>query len=154
MPRKQSKTYIRWRGIYDAYQWPKCEWHLFYNRMYRLERPFEECIQPIMPNSWIVKKISDSNREVWIKKYKNWWAVRTNHRIEKELRYNPTYYSIDITYPTKEEREIIQRAYLREIQKIENTESDTPKDEVERLKKLSKLEDEYQEFLSYNPLDV
>ena len=31
------------------YQGEKVDWHLFYNRIYKLKRPKEELIQPVLP---------------------------------------------------------------------------------------------------------
>lgn len=145
--KKEWRKTQKLKKFYDTYEWEKCTWHLFYNRTYKLDRPLEECIQLLLPPSWKAKKISMSNVYQHMKK-----RSQSNHKIEQEKKYNPDHYMIDITYLTKEEREIINKAYLREIDKIRSKETDTPHEEVEKLKKLDKLEQEYQIFLSYNPL--
>ena len=151
---KQNRDRVQqWKKFYTEYEWEKPTWHLFYNRMLKLDKPCEYCIQLKLPKDreTVNQKISESVRKGLDKK------VFTNHKIETEKKYNPEYYWVQITYPTIEERINFYQAYDREIKgiqdKIENADSQTDVELIrEWNKKLTKLNREFLQFKLLNPL--
>jgi len=151
---KQNKERVQqWKKFYTEYEWEKPTWHLFYNRMLKLDKPCEYCIQLKLPKdrATVNQKISETVRKGLEKK------VYTNHKIETEKKYKPEYYWVQVIYPTIEERINFYQAYDREIKlvqdKINNADSLTDVELIrERNKKLAKLEREYLQFKLLNPL--
>ena len=148
---KQNRERVQqWRKYYTEYEWEKPTRHLFYNRMIKLDRPCEYCIQITLPRDRreVNQKISETVRKK---------RVFSNHKIETEKRYNPEYYWVQITYPSIEERINFYQAYDREIkgiqEKIDNADSQTDVELIrEWNKKLNKLNREYLQFKLLNPL--
>lgn len=144
-----------WNPLVELKRWwheyagDKCDWWLFYNRMNKLKRPKEEAILKKLPSraKEIVKPTN--TKEIVATRLKE---AKKNHRMETEAKYNPSYYVIEVTYPTQEEREIFNRAYMRQIEMQERKVfcADTPTQYVEENKKLMKLQSEYKTFLTFN----
>ena len=154
-PNKKEKKYLRaeWKKYRDSYPEPKAEWHLFYNRMYVLKKTKEYCIQPVLPWTNMDDRYEKMKQTIANKKLKEY----TNHKIEKERRYNPEYYKIDITYPLIEERINIYQWYKRQISQIEdklyNADSLTDGEVIrERQRQLDQLNTELEHFKLLNPL--
>ena len=119
--------------------------------MLKLDKPMEYCIQLKLPSS-------QKDYSTAIEKAKEWKKrVYTNHKIEKEKKYNPEYYGVQITYPLVEERINIMKWYNRQIsqieEKIDNADSTTDWELIrERTKQVNQLKREQLQFKLLNPL--
>ena len=122
--------------------------------MLKLDKPMEYCIQLKLPSS-------QRDYSKAIEKAKEWKIgkkrVYTNHKIEKEKKYNPEYYGVQITHPLVEERINIMQWYNRQIsqieEKIDNADSTTDWELIrERTKQLNQLKREQLQFKLLNPL--
>ncbi len=142
MSRVINNPIKEWKKYWTEYLWDKCSRPLFYQRMVKLWLKKEVAVQKYLPWSRVSKRAIDT----YIKE-------KVNHRMVNDMKYNPSYYVIDITYPTIEERNIINRGYLRQI-KIAESEvynADTPTEHLKASNNLIKLQNEYKTFLTFNP---
>lgn len=150
--RNRVNEWKKYRIEYDWEVWiDKPSRHLFYNRMLKLEKPMEYCIQLKLPTAQ--KDYSKAVEKAKLGKAR----VYTNHKIEKEKKYNPDYYWVQVTYPLVEERINIMQAYNRQISqiqdKIDNADSTTDWELIrERTKQVNQLKREQLQFKLLNPL--
>ena len=119
--------------------------------MLKLEKPMEYCIQLKLPSAQ--RDYSKAVEKAKLGKTR----VYTNHKIEKEKKYNPDYYWVQVTYPLVEERINIMQAYNRQISqiqdKIDNADSTTDWELIrERTKQVNQLKREQLQFKLLNPL--
>lgn len=133
-PIKERKKY------WTEYDWDKCSWGLFYQRMVKFDYPREIAIKERLPSN-------SSKNQIEILKKK-----RKNHKMINDSKYNPSYYLIDIKYPLEEERNIFKKAYLRQINTAEEKlfNADNTAESTQANKELNKIIQEYKTFLTFN----
>lgn len=133
-PIKERKKY------WTEYDWDKCSWGLFYQRMVKFDYPREIAIKERLPSN-------SSKNQIEILKKK-----RKNHKMINDSKYNPSYYLIDIKYPLEEERNIFKRAYIRQINTAEEklVNADNATESAQANKELNKIIQEYKTFLTFN----
>lgn len=156
MNKRDMNRVAEWKRYWHQYKWEKASWHLFYNRMLKLNQTCWYCIQPKLPTNR-----KEANKKIWetvIRKLEK-KKVFTNHKIETEKLYNPEHYWIWITYPTIEERINIMQGYQRYIQqvqdKLDECDSLTDHDTIKNLQtKLDTLKKELSDFKLLNPLTL
>lgn len=143
--KKLVKTNTRWKSSKARFRHEyigfKCTIDDFYKKIKYLWMSWEEAVKPN------TEEISNAIHP------KKWLNVKTTE--ERDKLYKKTkqkeYWGIEITLK-REEAEIFNRGYLREIEKLRQQECYTPYEESDRVRRLEKLQEEYRTFLIYNPM--
>lgn len=133
----------RWeaRKYYDNYQWDKPEWKTFLSRV-KSWRKFQEAIQ-----IWrLGRREIEKPKEIKL-------VLKKNHKQKQTERYNPENYFIRVTMNTEEAKSYHRtyRSMIAELEdKIYNLEDTSTLSELN--KKLEFIKQQYQVFLSFNPI--
>ena len=130
------------RDYWESYEWEKSSYNWFMTRVRRWIS-FDIAINPNIKTRWLYKKEKEL---IEITK-------SITHAQAKAERYNEDYYKIEVTY-NKEEAQVFHNSYRSKIKELEDKiyreEEILTLKELER--KLNKIKQEYQVFLSYNPI--
>ena len=130
------------RDYWEDYEWEKSSYNWFMTRVRRWI-PFDIAINPNIKTKWLYKK---EHNIIEIQK-------TITHAQAKAERYNEDHYKIEVTY-NKEEAQVFHSSYRDKIKELENkiyAEEEIPI--IKELEaKLAKIKQEYQFFLSYNPI--
>lgn len=144
---KHWPTREKWplRMYWEAYEWEKCAYWCFRDRVNKRLIPKEEAIKVFLPKKEISKSLIDERA-------RRQWNPQKTHAQAKAERHHEDYYEIAITM-NPEEASIYHRIYQEMIAEI--NEKILLEEDLSKLKeleqKLSKTKQEYQVFLSFNP---